>query len=133
MIRVLIADDHRLVRDCFRALLDREPDIEVIGQARDGREAIELAERLKPDIVLMDLRMGGQSGLEAMKQIRASGRPKVIVVTMLDDEGSVRQAIGNGACGFLTKDEGFFELVAAIRAVHAGQTFFSRSIRHWVN
>ncbi len=127
MIRVLIADDHRLVRDGFRALLERERDIEVVGEARDGLEAMELAKQMAPDIILMDIQMPRLGGLEATRRLQGSGT-NVLIVSMVSDERVVRQVKGYGIKGYLTKDEGFRELVNAVRAVHAGHTYYSRTI-----
>ncbi len=128
MIHVLIADDHRLVRDGFRAVLEREKDLEVIGEARDGKEAVELTQRLNPDIVIMDIQMPRLNGLEATRVIRADGAHRVLIVSMLRDESLVRQAIDHGAQGYITKDESFTELINAIRAIHGGDEYFSRTI-----
>ncbi len=128
MIHVLIADDHRLVRDGFRAVLEREKDLQVVGEARDGKEAIELARRLKPDIVVMDIQMPRLNGLEATRELHSVDGNKILIVSMLRDESLVRQALSHGAQGYITKDESFTELINAIRAIHEGKTYFSRSI-----
>ncbi len=128
MIHVLIADDHRLVRDGFRAVLEREKDLQVVGEARDGKEAIELARRLKPDIIVMDIQMPRLNGLEATRELHSVDGDKVLIVSMLRDESLVRQALNDGAQGYITKDESFTELINAIRAIHQGKTYFSRSI-----
>ncbi len=128
MIHVLIADDHRLVRDGFRAVLEREKDLQVIGEARDGKEAVELTRRLNPDIVIMDIQMPRLNGLEATRELRTNGSCRVLIVSMLRDENLVRQAIEHGAEGYITKDESFTELINAIRSIYSGNKYFSRTI-----
>jgi DNA-binding NarL/FixJ family response regulator len=126
-IRVLIADDERLVRAGFRMILASEPGIEVIGEARDGREAIEAVHRLHPDVVLMDVRMPGIDGLAATREIvTGAGAPaRVIVLTTFDLDEYVYGALQAGATGFLLKDAPEAQLVAAIRAAATGGALFS--------
>jgi DNA-binding NarL/FixJ family response regulator len=130
-IRVLIADDERLVRTGFRMILAAEPDIDVVGEARDGREAIEVARELAPDVVLMDVRMPDVDGLAATREIAgADGRathPRVIVLTTFDLDEYVYGALRAGASGFLLKDAPESQLVAAIHAAAAGGSLFSAS------
>ncbi len=128
MIRVLIADDHRLVRDGFRAVLEREKDLEVVGEARDGKEAIELTRQLHPDVVIMDIQMPRMNGLDAARELHSVDGQQVLIVSMLRDETLVRQALSNGAQGYITKDESFTELIYAIRALYGGKNYFSSSI-----
>ncbi len=129
MIQVLIADDHRLVREGLRALLDREKDIQVIGEARDGRNAVELARQLNPDVVLMDIKMPLVGGVEAIEQIHAAYPDLVIlVVAMSYDRAEVQQAVKNGAKGFFSKLDSYSELAPAIRTVYAGGTYFSPNV-----
>ena len=122
-ITVLVADDQALVRDGIVVVLSLTDDIEVIGEARDGAEAIALAEELEPDVVLMDLRMPGLSGAEATAQL-AQSRPdiRVLVLTTFADDASIDSALRAGAAGYLTKDAGREEMVAAIRATAVGGT-----------
>lgn len=129
MIRVLIADDHQLVRQGFQALLARTKDIQVIGEARNGNEAVELAVRLDPDVVVMDIHMPGLGGIKAAKQISALGsNGKVLILSMYSDESLVREAMREGAKGYLLKHNSYTELITAIRAVAQGKTYFSPEI-----
>ncbi len=129
MIRVIIADDHQLVRQGFQALLARTKDIQVIAEARDGKEAVELAERLGPDVIVMDLNMPGMGGLKAAEAISSSGNPtKILILSMYSDESLVRDALQRGAKGYLLKHNSYTELVTAIRAVDQGKTYFSPEI-----
>lgn len=127
-IRVLIVDDHTLVRDGIRALLALAADIEVVGEAANGRDGLEKARQLAPDVVLMDLSMPIMSGLEATRRIRkeCSGT-KVLALTQYDDSEYVIPIIEAGARGFITKMAAFSELAAAIHAVYNGHSFLSPS------
>jgi DNA-binding NarL/FixJ family response regulator len=121
--RILIVDDQAVVRSGFRVLLEDEPDFEIVGEARDGREAISLVARRHPDVVLMDIRMPGMDGLEATRRLTgpdAEHPVKVIVVTTFDLDEYVFAALRNGAAGFLLKDAQPEVLVDAIRAVAHG-------------
>jgi DNA-binding NarL/FixJ family response regulator len=129
MTRVLLADDQVLVRDGFRALIEREPDLEVVGEAADGVEAVALADRLRPDVVLMDIRMPLLDGLEATRRVLAGGAPpRVIVLTTFDRNEWVFEALRAGASGFLLKDVRASALVEAIRVVHAGEALLAPSV-----
>ena len=122
-IRVLLADDQALLRGAFRMLIDAEEDMEVVGEAADGREAVELARATKPDIVLMDIRMPGADGLGATAEICADEElsgTRVLILTTFDLDEYAFAALKAGASGFLLKDVPPTELVAAIRAVHGG-------------
>ena len=121
-IKVYITDDHPIVRRGIKQLLDTEPDIEVVGEATNGREAIADVDQLKPDIVLMDLVMPVMDGIEAIRQIKA-GHPQIqiLVLTSFATDDKVFPAIKAGALGYLIKDTGPEELVRAIRQVHQGQ------------
>lgn len=129
MIRILLADDHALLRESLREVLDRQPDMEVIGEASDGDMAVQLALELKPDIVLMDLRMKGMDGVEATRIIH-SQYPKVqiIAVTMFDNQGMALQALMAGANGYFPKRASSSELVQAIRKVYRGEVSVHESI-----
>jgi DNA-binding NarL/FixJ family response regulator len=120
-IRVLLADDHQLVRQGIEALLMAAKDIEIIGEARDGVEAVELAQRLQPDIVLMDIQMPRLDGLAATRQLVAAGCPtRVLVLSMREDEEAARRAAEAGAWGYQIKNSSREELVQAIRTVYRG-------------
>ena len=127
-ITVLIVDDHTLVRDGIRSLLELVTDFEVVGEAADGKEAIEKVKELTPEIVLMDLAMPVMTGLEATRRIRKEfPETKIIALTQYDDSEYVVPVIGAGAHGFVTKMAAFSELVSAVRAVHNGDSFLSPS------
>lgn len=129
MIRVILADDHNLVRQGLRALLDKSDDIDVIGEAVDGHEAIELALRLHPDVLVMDLAMPRLSGSQAVERVCAMGlSTRVIVLSMYSDETLVRQVLRNGAIGYLLKSSVMEELLFAIRAASRGETYLSPAI-----
>lgn len=128
-IRILIADDHPLYRDGLHGLLDSVPDTEVVGEAMDGKEAIALANNLQPDVILMDLKMPGVNGLEAMREIlNASPHIRILVVSMLEDDDSVFAAMRAGARGYLPKGANQKEMLAAIRAVANGEAIFGPGI-----
>lgn len=127
-IRVLIADDHTLVRDGVRALLALSPDIEVVGEASDGKEALEKTKELMPDVVLMDLAMPVMGGLEATRRIhKESPETKVLALTQYDDSEYVVPVIEAGARGFVTKMAAFSELAIAIQVVYNGASYLSPS------
>ncbi len=129
MIRVLMVDDQKLVRDGWRALLTRTSDIQVVGAARSGKEAVELAINLKPEVILMDVSMPEMDGLEATRQIHLqNGKISVLMVAANYEEATVRQALAYGAKGYIAKHEFLAELVPGVRAVHEGKTYFSPSI-----
>jgi DNA-binding NarL/FixJ family response regulator len=128
-IRVLIADDHPHFRDGLRALLLSVPDLEVIGEAGDGRQAITLAERLQPDVILMDLGMPEVNGIEATRTIlRTSPHISVLVVSMQEDDDSVFAALQAGARGYLLKGALKAEILRSIRAVSSGEAIFGPAI-----
>jgi DNA-binding NarL/FixJ family response regulator len=131
MIRVLLADDQALVRAGFGALLDAQDDIEVIGQADDGEEAVRLTAELTPDVVLMDIRMPGVDGLAATRLIAADERSadtRVVILTTFGLDEYVFEAIRSGASGFLVKDTEPAELVQAVRVVAGGEALLSPSV-----
>jgi DNA-binding NarL/FixJ family response regulator len=131
MIRVVLADDQVLVRAGFRALLDAQDDIEVVGEAGDGEEAVCLATELTPDVVLMDVRMPGTDGLAATRRISADGHlagVRVVILTTFELDEYVFEAIRSGASGFLVKDTEPDELVQAVRVVAGGDALLSPSV-----
>jgi len=128
-LRVLIADDHAVVRSGIRALLAAEPDLEVAGEATSGDEAVDLAASLQPDVVIMDLRMPGINGIEATRLVlHTSPHIRVLVVTLLEDDDSVFAALRAGARGYVLKDADESDLLRAIRAVGRGEAIFSPAI-----
>ena len=128
-VRVVIADDQGMVRSGFTTLLNSEPDIEVIGEAVNGQEAITRAIQLRPDVILMDVRMPVMDGLQATRQITAMDRaPRVLVLTTFDLDDYVYQALRWGASGFLLKDASARELAEAVRVVAAGDALLSPSV-----
>ncbi len=129
MIRVVIADDQALVRSGFRMILDAKADIEVVGEAGDGAEAVALVARLEPDVVLMDVRMPEVDGLEATRRIVAAGSAaRVIVLTTYDVDDSVYAALRAGASGFMLKDVRPAELADAVRVVARGDALLAPSV-----
>jgi DNA-binding NarL/FixJ family response regulator len=127
-ISVLVVDDQRLVRAGFRVILDLEPDITVVGEAGDGDEAIMLAARLRPTVVLMDVRMPGMDGLTAARAIVAGTASRVLMLTTFDSEEYVYTALRAGASGFLLKDAPSQHLVTAVRSVAAGDALIDPTI-----
>ena len=127
-IRVLVVDDHTIVRDGICALLRLAGDIEVVGEAANGREALEMAKKLMPDVVLMDIAMPNMDGLEATRRIRKEfPKVKVLVLTQYDDKEYVFPVIEAGASGFISKTAASSELVSGIRSVYRGDSFLSPS------
>jgi DNA-binding NarL/FixJ family response regulator len=128
-IRILLADDHKLIRGGLRLVIDQQPDLSVVGEADDGRQAVELAKSLKPKVVVMDIGMPNLNGIEAARQITAMHPDRaVIMLSMHSDEGYVLRALGAGARGYLLKDSATTDLVQAIRAVVEGKSFFSPAV-----
>ncbi|MEV0088782.1 response regulator transcription factor [Saccharopolyspora shandongensis] len=128
MVRVLLVDDQELMRMGFRMVLDAQDDLEVVGEAGNGEEAIELAERLRPDVVLMDVRMPVLDGVEATRRIVAADSAKVLVMTTFDLDEYALSALRNGASGFLLKDAPPESLVTAVRSVASGDAVVAPSV-----
>jgi two-component system, NarL family, response regulator NreC len=125
-ISILLADDHHIVRQGLKALLEAEPDFHVLGEASDGLEAVQLVERLQPDILLVDVMMPGLSGLEATRQVRERfPKTQVVVLSMHSNEAYVLQALRNGAMGYVLKDSDAAALVKAVSEAHAGRRYLS--------
>lgn len=127
MIRIVLVDDQELVRMGLRMVLDARPEIEVVGEADDGDTALELLGRTPADVVLMDVRMPRLGGVEATRQIRAAGGPRVLMLTTFDEDDYAFEALHAGASGFLLKDSPLEELVAAITHVHDGDAVVAPS------
>jgi DNA-binding NarL/FixJ family response regulator len=128
-IRVLIADDQALMRTGFRMILDAPDDIEVVGEAIDGADAIRQFEKLAPDVVVMDVRMPTMDGIEATRRLAALERPaRVLILTTFDLDDYVYEALRAGASGFLLKDRPSEELVAAVRVIAAGEALLAPSV-----
>jgi NarL family two-component system response regulator LiaR len=133
MIRVVLADDHRIVRAGLMALLASQGDFEVVGEASDGREALEAAERLRPDVLLLDLSMPGLNGVEALRRVRAvSPTTRVLVLSMHAAPEYVRPALAAGAAGYVVKGAGLEDLVDALRTVASGGRFLGPEARRVV-
>jgi DNA-binding NarL/FixJ family response regulator len=130
-IRILIADDQSLVRTGFRMILDAEPDLDVVGEAVDGREAVDKARAAKPDVILMDIRMPDLDGIEATRRIVADGgeaAPKILMLTTFDLNEYVYEALRAGASGFLLKDVPAEQLADGVRVVAAGEALLAPSV-----
>jgi DNA-binding NarL/FixJ family response regulator len=128
-VRVLIVDDHALFRRGLQMVLEGETDIDVVGEAQDGQEAIERAENTTPDVVLMDVRMPKRSGIEATRTIKDTlPSTKILMLTISDEEADLYEAIKAGASGYLLKEISIEEVADAVRAVHAGQSLISPSM-----
>jgi DNA-binding NarL/FixJ family response regulator len=129
MIRILLADDHALVRHGFRMILAAQPDMEIAGEAGNGREAVELAQKLKPDVVVMDVTMPELNGIEATRRlIELSPRSRVLALSMHKDAVYVREILRAGARGYLLKDSADSDLLAAVRAVAKGEGYLSPGV-----
>ena len=128
-VRIILADDHNILRDGMRLLLERQPGFEVVGEARDGREIVDLAREQRPDVIVMDIAMPNMNGIEATRRI-VETRPEtgIVILSMHYDESYVLRSLKAGAKAYLLKDALKAELIAAIRAVSEGRSFFSPKI-----
>ncbi|MET7330108.1 response regulator transcription factor [Nonomuraea sp. NPDC005650] len=126
MLRVMIVDDHPVVREGLRGMLQAEPDIEVVGEAGSGDEAVAVVPRLRPDVILMDLRMPGGDGVSAIERLGPGHR--VVVLTTYEDEGEILRAVSAGAAGYLLKDVSRADLASAVRAAARGRTVLSPAV-----
>jgi DNA-binding NarL/FixJ family response regulator len=132
-IRILLADDHAVVRQGFRMILAAHPDMEIVGEAGNGREAVELAERLKPEVVVMDVSMPELNGIEATRRLAASmPHSRVLALSMHKDSVYVREILRAGARGYLLKDSVADDLVSAVRAVASGEGYLSPQVSNAV-
>jgi len=128
-ITVLLAEDHTIVREGLRALLEAQGDIEVVGEAQTGRQAVQLAQRFRPDVIVMDIAMPLLNGLEATRQIlKVAPAARVLILSGYSDDEYIRQAVLFGAAGYLIKQTSAASLATAVREVQKGKTFFSPSI-----
>ena len=128
-IRILIVDDHEMVRNGLSVMMEREADFTVVGEAQNGKEAVEMVDKLHPDVVLMDLRMPEMDGVEAMRQIRATQDDvKFLVLTTYDSDEYIFDAIEAGAKGYLLKDASREELFRAVRTVHRGESLIEPGV-----
>jgi two-component system response regulator NreC len=128
-VRIIIVDDHTILRKGLRLLLEREPDFAVVGEGRDGREALSLAESLRPDIAILDIAMPSLNGIEAAARISADEpRTAVLILSMHSDEAYVLRALKAGARGYLLKDSAESDLVSAVRSLSVGKAFFSPAV-----
>jgi DNA-binding NarL/FixJ family response regulator len=128
-VKIILADDHKMMREGLSSLLDQQPDINVVGQAVNGREAVQLAEKLEPDVVVMDVSMPDLNGIDATRQITSRKRQtKVIALSMHSDRQFVAEMFRAGASGYLLKDSAFEELTSAIRTVARNETYIAPKI-----
>ena len=129
MIRVVVTDDHHLVRQGIRSLLEQADDIEVVGEAADGYEAVEAVEKYNPDVLVIDLSMDRMNGIQATEQIRQRGLPtRIVMLSMHDDQHLVQQALRAGVKGYLLKNAIKEELLLAVRATHKGHSYLSPEV-----
>jgi two-component system response regulator NreC len=127
--RILLADDHAVLRSGLRLLLDAQPDLKVVGEANDGREALALAAEVQPDLILLDLNMPGLTGMEALPMLsKIAPSARILILTMHDDQGYLKQALRHGAAGYVLKRAADGELISAVRAVMRGEVYVHPSM-----
>jgi len=132
-IRILLVDDHTILREGIRSLLEKQTDIDVVAEAENGRQAVELVRQLKPDVVLMDITMPLLNGIHATEQIRRENRcTQILILSQHESEEYIRRALSAGAAGFLLKDINAAELINAIRSVHRGESILSPAVTRLV-
>jgi DNA-binding NarL/FixJ family response regulator len=132
-LRLLIADDHEIVRKGFRAILEAQPECEVVGEAADGRRAVEMVKELKPDIVVLDISMPSLNGLEATKQIlKTRPQTKILVLTMHESDSLIREVLDAGARGYILKTDAGRDLVSAVDALRRNKTFFTSRVAQMI-
>src|SRR5437016_2286608 len=130
-LTLLLADDHRIVRQGLRAMLQTEPDFQLVGEAADGLETVRLAERLQPDVLVLDLMLPGLNGLEVARQVaRRSPATRIVILSMYSEAGYVFEALRAGVLGYVMKEASAEELVRAIRAAAAGRRYLSPPLSH---
>ena len=128
-LRIILADDHKLMRSGLRVLIEQQPDLSIVGEARDGREAVSLANSLRPDVAVLDISMPNLNGIEAASQITQSRKEiGVIILSMHPDESYVLRALKSGAKGYLLKDSAESDLIRALHAIADGKSFFSPAV-----
>ena len=132
-VKVLLCDDHTLFREGIKAILRDEPSIEIVGEAEDGRQAVKMAQELRPDVVLMDIAMPDLSGFDATRRIlQTNPKIKVIILTMYEEEEVINRCLGAGASGYVLKDAPRSHLIHAIDVVNkGGQYMSSRALKRW--
>jgi two-component system, NarL family, response regulator NreC len=129
MIRIILADDHVVMRNGLRLLLERQPNFEVVGEAADGRQTVEICDKLRPDVLVLDIAMPNLNGIEAARQVSAKWpQTAIVILSMHSDESYVLRALKAGARAYLLKDSAEADLINAIRAVSDGKAFFSPAI-----
>jgi DNA-binding NarL/FixJ family response regulator len=129
MIKILVADDHALVRQGFKMILSAQPDMQIVGEAGNGREAVDLAEKLQPDLVIMDVTMPELNGIEATRRLATvAPRARVLALSMHKDSVYVREILRAGARGYLLKDSADADLIAAVRAIAKGEAYLSPAV-----
>ena len=129
MIKILVADDHQLVREGFKVLLSLNSDFKVIADAGDGMTAVELVKKFQPDVLMLDLGLTHMNGLEVIRIVRSNSKTQVVVVTAHDDDPHITEALAAGACGYVLKNDCATELTRAIKSAATGTPFVSMSIR----